>query len=184
MLHSTGVKSYEHPEREYDEAGVRSGPGAEPETASVERLAATIGNQAFGVLARDGAGIMPDGTAHPDVTAAIARRRGYGDPIEEGLRTELEEKTGHPLHNARFHTDPEAAELARAVSSNAFTVGEDVYFAEGKFNPETQEGKELIRHEVEHVKQQAGAPTSGTLRVSMPGEPLELQAEQAARGRA
>jgi hypothetical protein len=182
MLNTTGVKSYEHPEREHDEASVRSGPGAEPEAASVERLAGTIGNQAFSVLARDGAGIMPDGTAHPDVTAAIARRRGYGAPIEEGLRTELEKQTGHPLHNVRFHSDPEANELARSVSANAFTVGEDVYFAEGQLNPETKEGKELVRHEVEHVKQQAGAPTSGPLRVSMPGEPLELRAEQAARG--
>jgi hypothetical protein len=178
------VKSYEDREREREDAGRGAGPAHEPGTTPVERLAATVGNQAFGVLARDGDGILPDGTAHPDVAAAIARRRGYGEPIEEGLRAELEKQTGEPLHDVRFHRDPEANELARSVAANAFTVGPDVYFADGQFNPDTKEGKELVRHEIEHVKQQRGAPTSGRLRVSQPGEPPELEAEWAARGRA
>jgi Domain of unknown function (DUF4157) len=176
------VKSYEQHEREREEAGSASAPVPEADTTQVERLAAAVGNQAFGVLAREGAGILPDGTAHPDVAAAIARRRGYGEPIEEGLRTDLEKQTGESLHDVRFHKDPEANQIARSVAANAFTVGQDVYFGDGQFNPETKEGKELVRHEVEHVKQQRGAPTSGPLRVSQPGEPLELEAEQAARG--
>jgi hypothetical protein len=176
------VKSHEHPERERDELGRTTERTPEPEVTPAVRLAASVGNQAFGVLARDGAGILPDGTAHPDVTAAIARRRGYGEPLDEGLRGELEGKLGDSFHDVRVHKDGEADAIARSVSANAFATGTDVYFADGQFKPESSEGKELIAHELAHVVQQRGAPTSGPMRVSQPGEPLERDAEQAARG--
>jgi hypothetical protein len=176
------VKSHEHREWEREASGPRPEAVPEAETAPVERLAANVGNQAFGVLARAGAGILPDGTAHPDVAAAIARRRGYGEPIDDGLRDEIGGKLGDSFHDVKFHTDAEAGEIARSVDANAFTTGADVYFAPGQFKPDSPEGKELIAHELAHVVQQRGAPTSGPMRVSQPGEPLELDAEQAARG--
>lgn len=176
------MKSHEHREWEHEASGRRAEPAPGPDLASVERLASSIGNQAFGVMARAGAGILPDGTAHPDVTAAIARRRGYGEPLEDGLRSELAGKLGDSFHDVRIHKDGEADALARAVSADAFTAGPDVYFAEGKFNPDSPKGKELVAHELAHVIQQRGAPTSGSMRVSQPGEPLERDAERAARG--
>lgn len=176
------MKSHEHRERERPESGRQSEPAPEAETAPVERLAGSIGNQAFGILARDGAGILPDGTAHPDVGAAIARRRGYGESLDEGIREEFGGKLGDSFHDVRVHKDGEADAIARSVSANAFTTGADVYFAEGQFKPDSREGKELIAHELAHVVQQRGAPTSGPMRVSQPGEPLERDAEQAARG--
>ena len=176
------MKSHEHADREHGDPGRRPEAPTQAETADVERLASAVGNQAFGVIARDGAGILPDGTAHPDVAAAIARRRGYGEPLEEGIRTELEEKLGESFHDVRVHKDGEADAIARSVSANAFTTGTDVYFADGQFKPDSTEGRELIAHELAHVTQQRGAPTSGPMRVSQPGEPLEREAEQAARG--
>ena len=176
------MKSHEHVHHEHEEPGRRGAEAPAAKTAPVERLAASVGNQAFGVLARAGAGILPDGTAHPDVTAALARRRGYGKPMETGLRDELSGKFGDSFHDVAFHTDAEAGEIARSVDANAFTTGSDVYFAPGQFKPESPEGKELIAHEPAHVVQQRGAPTSGPMRVSQPGEPLERDAERAARG--
>ena len=176
------MKSHEHREWDHEPSGRRQEAAPEAQTAPVERLAASIGNQAFGVLARDGGGILPDGTAHPDVVAAIARRRGYGEPIDNGLREELSGKLGDSFHDVHIHTDAEAGEIARSVSANAFTTGTDVYFADGQFKPDSPEGKELLAHELAHVVQQRGAPTSGPMRVSQRGEPLERDAEQAARG--
>ena len=86
------MRSYEHQDRERDEPGRRSDAPLPAEAAAAERLASSLGNQAFGVIARDGAGILPDGTAHPDVTAALARRKGYGEPLDEGLRADLSGK--------------------------------------------------------------------------------------------
>jgi hypothetical protein len=176
------MKSHEHAHLEHEEPGRRAAEHAPTDTAPLERLAASVGNQAFGVLARAGAGILPDGTAHPDVTAALARRRGYGEPIEAGLREELSGKLGDSFHDVVFHTDAEAGELARSVDATAFTTGTDVYFAPGQFKPDSPEGKELIAHELAHVVQQRGAPTSGPMRVSQPGELLERDAARAARG--
>ena len=176
------MKSHDYSDRERDDPGRRAEAQAQPDAAAVERLASSLGNQAFGVIARDGGGILPDGTAHPDVTAALARRKGYGEPLDEGLRTDLEGKLGDSFHDVRIHKDAEAGELARSVSANAFTTGADVYFGHEQFKPDSPEGKELIAHELAHVVQQRGAPTTGPMRVSQPGEPLELQAEQAARG--
>jgi hypothetical protein len=182
MLPTRIVKSHEHRDFEREEPGRRPDLVPEADSASVERLASSMGNQAFGVIARDGAGILPDGTAHPEVVAALSRRRGYGEPLEEGVRTDLETKFGESFHDVRIHKDGEADALARSVSATAFTTGTDIYFAEGKFDTESAEGKELLAHEVAHVSQQRGAPTSGPMRVSQPGEPLERDAEQAARG--
>jgi hypothetical protein len=178
------MRDYEQHDRSREQPDHRPRETAESEGGSVERLASAVGNQAFGVIAREGAGIMPDGNAHPDVTAAIARRRGGGVPLDKGTADEFEGKLGDTFRDVRVHADNEADALARSVSARAFTTGTDVYFAGGEYNPLSSAGKELIGHELAHVKQQRGAPTSGPMRVSQPGEPLEREAEQAARGSA
>ena len=81
----------------------------------------------------------------------------------------------------RVHTDDHAGALARAVSARAFTVGSDIFFAPGQYNPGTSSGNELIAHEVAHVAQQRGAPAGGPLTVSQPGDAMEREAEAVAR---
>jgi hypothetical protein len=131
------------------------------------------------VLAREGAGILPDGRAHPDVEAAIARSRGGGRPLDPATREQVAPALGDPLADVRVHTGPEAEALARSVSARAFTTGTDVFFAEGEYRPATGDGDRLLAHELTHVVQQRGAPTSGPLVVSQPGDPLEVEADAA-----
>ena len=176
------MKSYEHRRDDEFSAPERERPdGSGLQDAAVERLASSVGNQAFGMLAREGAGIMSDGTAHPDVAAAIARRRGTGSRLDDTTRAKNEQSLGDSFGDVRVHTGPEADGLARSVSARAFTTGTDVYFAQGEFQPSTGEGGRLLGHELAHVVQQRGAPTTGPLRVSQPGEPLEQQADAASR---
>jgi Domain of unknown function (DUF4157) len=176
------MPSFEH-QRDEDLAAPERAKAAGPASpdAAVERLASSVGNQAFGVLARAGAGIMPDGTAHPDVTAAIARRRGAGMPLDEQTRGHFEKTLEHDFGNVRVHTGNEPDSLARSVDARAFTLGKDIYFAAGEFQPASGEGRRLLGHELAHVIQQEGAPTSGPVRVSKPGEPLEQEADAAGR---
>jgi hypothetical protein len=63
---------------------------------------------------------------------------------------------GFDLSGVRVHTDPRAAESARAVNAQAYTVGSDIVFGAGQFEPKTQSGRRLIAHELAHVAQQAG----------------------------
>jgi Domain of unknown function (DUF4157) len=156
-------------------------PGVETELAPVERLASGVGNRAFSALAREGAGILPDGRAHPDVEAAIGRTRGSGTTLDARSRERMGSALGDPLADVRVHTDETADALARAVSARAFTTGADLYFARGQFQPSSTDGQRLLAHELSHVVQQRGAPTSGPLVVSQPGESLEVEADAAAR---
>lgn len=160
-------------------AGVQAG-FASP----AERLASSVGNRNFSnVVARmsDGEGLMAGGRVHPDVEAAIASSQGRGQSLHNDLRATLSSSYGDSLSDVNVHTGPQADSLARAVSARAFTVGSDIFFAEGQYNPGSSSGQDLIAHEVAHVVQQRGAPSSGPLTVTTPGDALEREAESAAR---
>jgi hypothetical protein len=159
-------------------------PEAEHERGALARLASDIGNRGLGQLVarmQDGDGIMPSGIVHPDVQAAIAASRSRGRPLDTQLSSHLEPSFGQALGDVRVHTGDGAAALARAVSARAFTVGNDIFFASGEYRPGSRDGDALIAHEVAHTIQQQGAPASGPLMVSQPGDALEREAEAAAR---
>jgi hypothetical protein len=153
--------------------------------AALTQLASTVGNRGFGravARMRDGEGILPGGLVHPDIESAIAAASGGGRALDSGVARQVGGTLGDSLSDVRVHNDEHAAALSRAVSARAFTVGSNVFFGSGEYRPGTQSGRELLTHELTHVVQQRGAPESGPLRVSQPGEPLELEAEAAARG--
>jgi hypothetical protein len=143
-------------------------------------LAASVGNSTFARLARHGAGLLPGGGVHPEVEQALAARRGGGRSLDPATRDRVAEHLGDSLADVRVHDDPDAAQLARSVDARAFTTGTDVYFGHGEYRPGTAEGDRLIAHELTHVVQQRGAPTSGPLTVSEPGDAMELEAEAVA----
>ena len=168
---------------------VRAPAAAAPVAASHEptthaELASSVGNQAFGQLVsrmQDGEGILPSGVAHPAIENAIAAARGGGNPLDGSLAQSFGTSLGHSVSDVRVHTDSTAAALTRAVSARAFATGTDIFFAPGEYNPGSSSGRELIAHEVAHTDQQRGAPLSGPLVVSNPGEALEVQADGVAR---
>lgn len=169
-------------ERDHAQPAHQQQPEAQAELSAPERVAASVGNQAFGALARQGAGILPDGRAHPDVESTIAQTRGGGSGLDAGIAGRVGSALGDNLADVRVHTDDTADALANSVSAKAFTTGSDVYFAKGEYNPGSSEGDHLLAHELSHVVQQRGATTAGPLEVSMPGDPLEVEADQAAGG--
>ncbi len=148
------------------------------------RLAGSVGNRGMArAVARmkNGDGILPGGLVHPDVEAAIASVSGQGQPLDGRLAGEIGSTLGHPVRDVRIHRDQHAAALSRAVSARAFTVGNDIFFGAGEYGPSMPQGRELLTHELAHVVQQRGAPRTGPLTVSQPGEALELEADAAAR---
>jgi hypothetical protein len=176
------VASYDHA---HDHQQLQQPQHAEqpaPELSPAERVASSVGNQAFGALARQGAGIMPDGRAHPDVESTIAQTRGGGSQLDAGVASRVGSNLGDPLNDVHVHTDDTADNLSNSVSAKAFTTGSDIYFAKGEYKPGTSDGDKLLAHELSHVVQQRGAPTSGPLQVSQPGDALEVEADQASSG--
>src|SRR5437867_9510849 len=53
-------------------------------------------------------------------------------------------------HEPRIHDDADAAAKARALDARAFTIGRDIYFAAGTYEPHTNEGRRLLLHELTH----------------------------------
>jgi hypothetical protein len=171
------------------ERGVRAPHrSASPSSSSpspVPRIASAMGNRGFArtvARMRDGEGILPGGVVHPDVEAAIGAARGAGSPAQRSVASQVGAALGDPLSDVRVHTDEAAGALARSVSARAFTVGNDIFFGPGEYRPGTPEGRELLTHELVHVVQQRDAPRSGPLTVSQPGDALEREAEDVARG--
>lgn len=126
--------------------------------------------------ARDGEESAPDA---PVVEAALARI-GSGAPLSTRVRRQMEAALGVSLARVRVHTDATAAAAARAVHAEAFTVGEDIFFGEGAFCPDSPAGQRLIVHELVHVLQSWQGRTDHHgpgLRVSQPTDSLEQEAE-------
>jgi Domain of unknown function (DUF4157) len=105
-----------------------------------------------------------------------------GSPLEPGVRRDLETAVGHDFGDVEVHTDSRAADSAHAVQAHADTVGNHIVFGEGRFRPDTDEGRHTLAHELTHVVQQRqgpvdGAPAAGGIRVSDPGDRFEREAE-------
>lgn len=172
--------------REHEQESERSQELAAPEQAQTasspaQRLAASVGNQAFGQIARMGAGLMPDGRVHPDVESTIAQSRGGGQTLSQSAQERFGSALDHDLSSVRVHTDDTADTLARSVSARAFATGNDVFFAKGEYAPGSSSGDHLLAHELTHVVQQDGAPTSGPMTVTNEGDANEREADAVAR---
>ena len=194
-LEGPGAPAYARPvisdrdvelEREGPEPARERAP-QRPPAGALQRIAAGAGNRAFAAwVARSasdghGAGLLPGGRVHPDVEATIAATRGGGTALDAGVQDRLSGSLG-PLSDVRVHTDATADSLNRAVSARAFATGNDVFFAQGEYAPGSGEGDRLIAHEMTHVVQQRGAPASGPLRVTEPGDATEREADAVADG--
>jgi hypothetical protein len=62
---------------------------------------------------------------------------------------------GFDFSQVRIHTDAQAAESARSVNAAAYTVGRDIVFGTGQYQPHTRQGQRLLAHELTHVAQQS-----------------------------
>jgi len=80
-----------------------------------------------------------------------------GKRLSGSLLATLEQRIGAPLSDVRIHTDARAAQAADAAAANAFTIGRDIFFAPGKFAPDTQAGARRLAHELVHAEQQRSA---------------------------
>ncbi|MGW7487936.1 eCIS core domain-containing protein [Streptomyces sp. NPDC054786] len=111
---------------------------------------------------------------------------GAGQPLDPGVRRELEEQLGHDFSQVRLHTDRDSGQLAEMMGADAFAVGQDIFFRAGTYRPGTADGQRLLAHELLHTVQNPHG--LGALRagrdlgsVSLPQESVEREAESAAQ---
>jgi hypothetical protein len=140
-----------------EEEEVSSQPAAEEpiqsveEQESVQRLEEHADSEAAHIQR------SPDGQlfASSDVTQSIESTKGLGQSLPDNIQREFGHKMGADFSQVRIHTDSHAARLATDLAAHAFTHGTDIYFNNGKYSPDTSEGKFLLAHELAHTMQQS-----------------------------
>lgn len=129
---------------------------------------------------------------------------GGGAPLPGAVKSKMEGKLGADLSNVKIHTGGDSEKASEDLNAKAFTVGNDVHFGSGQFDPSSKEGEKLIAHELTHVVQgQRGGDGGGgggaqraeeneadseseavegadgeALEVSSPDEPAEKEADE------
>ncbi|WP_084614257.1 eCIS core domain-containing protein [Nakamurella lactea] len=159
--------------------------GANPVGAAL-RAPAPVPGTVLGRLRRQPSDDPLGGTEAPDtVVQALRRRRGGGQPLPQQLAGPMGQQLGVDLSGVRVHADPDAGRLAGAVQAAAFTHGQDIYFAPGRYRPSSAAGQRMLAHEVSHVAaQQSGADrgSAGPLTVGRANDPAEAAADRMADG--
>lgn len=137
-----------------EEETIRSRPLSDPITPLVQRQ--TEEEEEEPLQTKAAAGHTPEMT--PQVASAIASmQEGGGQPLPPSERAFFEPRFGKDFSHVRIYTGAAAAESARRVRARAFTVGRDVVFGAGAYQPETASGQRLVAHELTHVVQQQDA---------------------------
>ncbi len=90
--------------------------------------------------------------------AERVRSLSGGRQLPASERGFFESRFGHDFRRVRVHSGAEASSLAQAVEARAFTLGSEIVFGAGEYQPTTAGGKRLLAHELAHVQQQQ--PTS------------------------
>ena len=147
------------------------GPGAAGGVANILALQRAAGNRAVnGLLAR-----MMERSSSSTIPAIPSG----GRPLDDAVRAEMESRFGQDLSEVQVHTGAEAAVVAGSLEAKAYTVGNDVVFSQGRYAPDTTEGKRLLAHELAHVVQQRRGGPAPALD---PDSPLEQAADRASEG--
>ncbi len=84
--------------------------------------------------------------------------RPTGQALEPAAKGVLEPRFGHSLANIRIHADEQADQLTQNADAAAMTVGQDVFFRQGRYDPGSDKGMSLLTHEVAHTVQNRELP--------------------------
>ena len=114
----------------------------------------------------------------------IQRQLRGGRPLEGSTRIRMESALGHPLGRVKVHTGYQAAQLAHEQDARAFTIGNDVVFGNGEYQPGTLVGDAILAHELAHVVQQRWSFSNAAIVQREPtvGERLEEDANRSTVG--
>ncbi|HTD55849.1 MAG TPA: DUF4157 domain-containing protein [Silvibacterium sp.] len=96
-----------------------------------------------------------------------------GRLLDPETRRHMESHIGFDFSKVRVHTDDRASASARGLGAKAYTLGNHVVFASGRYAPKTAEGRRLLAHELTHVVQQS--PTLAPRPVGIGRAPSKVQ---------
>lgn len=159
----------------------------DPKLPPLHQMQQTVGNTAVQrLIQRQGSGPTELDEATAD---SIQQKRGGGQKIDGDVAAQAGQVMGQDLSGVNVHTNGEADQLNKQLGAKAFTVGNDIFFRDGAYAPQSSDGQRLIAHELTHVVQQGAAtpavqgatPTvQGKMMVNDPNDQYEVEADQVA----
>jgi hypothetical protein len=123
--------------------------------AHLRRLAVSQDDEEVHPLRRKSAAGGTDGAAAPPIVDSVLNSPGR--PLDPTTQEFMASGFGTDFSGVRIHTDAQAARSAEAVDALAYTVGRDIVFGSGQYDPNAQAGRHLLAHELAHVVQHRGA---------------------------
>src|SRR5690606_7619192 len=77
---------------------------------------------------------IPDSLSH-----SIQSSRGGGSSLEASTRSFMSNRFGNDFSQVKIHTDSEAVQMNQGLNAKAFTVGNDIYFNQGQYQPRSSD---------------------------------------------
>ena len=91
-------------------------------------------------------------TASAESSSAI-NSLGSGSPLPASERAFFEPRFGQDLSHIRVHTGGTADAASQSINARAFSLGNNIAFANGEYQPGTHSGRTLMAHEITHTLQ-------------------------------
>src|SRR5882672_5706115 len=113
-------------------------PAPRPETeAATSRSAAAPTERRILQLHRDAgnAGVVQLLRDENDGEAVERLVAGGGRPLDTSTQAQMESAFGQDFEDVRVHTGGDATASAQRLGAHAYTVGSDVVFADGQYDP-------------------------------------------------
>lgn len=116
-----------------------------------------------------------EGFAEQEAALVPPEAKGGGSPLPEGVRGKMEGAYGADFSGVRVHAGSAAPE---AIDAEAYTQGQSIHFAPGRYAPGSESGDALLGHELAHVVQQSSGK-AGQGQVQLETSPsLEREADE------
>lgn len=100
--------------------------------------------------------------ATPTDPTTVRASLGNGRSLDSTTRSRIEPAFASDFSQVRIHTDSQAGQMSQKLGARAFTIGRDIAFAPGEYQPGTPVGDALLAHELAHVLQQDEGTTGTT----------------------
>jgi hypothetical protein len=130
--------------------------------------------KAEGTLFRSASAVPPR-----DMQSARDLTKTPGQELPGVLARELSMTLGHDVSGVRVHHDAHAAASAAHYAADAYTLGSHIAFGANRYQPDTEQGRRLLAHELTHVVQARHGGGTAT-RISSPSDASEQEASRIA----
>lgn len=107
----------------------------------------------------------PMGSEHNNTNkldSVLSSQDTRGSPLPDDTLSFMNHRLGADFSKVRIHTNDDSHEANASIGARAFTNGNNIHFAKGEFDPDSQKGRHLLAHELTHSIQQGAVQRKET----------------------